>query len=183
MAAEKAPPVPPEEPQVVITEDNLTGLPFFRNLIEQMVYEWKEDQGDEAVVSLISAIQQVFRDPLISFDKAYATFSLFCTSGDTASPIGEMWRVLQMMICTELGNELEKILTDFVSLVRRIMHDSPSGPSLKLTGLYENDVAPPASDIPRALKLNISYVLLLAIRFYIRGKRLVTDPPKEEGGQ
>lgn len=173
MAAE---PQTPQAP-VIIGEETLTGLPMFRNLIEQMFAEWNNDH-EKSVVAFLDCVREIFREPLVNFDKAYDLFNSYCQNKEQANLTGDHWRVFQMMVYTELAEDREKILGEFVSMVRRIMNDSPGGKELYLRKLVSGNVQP--TDGPKSIAVGMDYVILLAIRVYIGGVRIVGAPKEEE---
>lgn len=163
----------PQPADVIIGEETLSGLPLLRHLIMTMYLEWANDQ-DPTVVQFVGALNELFRDPLINFDTAYALFNSACATKEGANVVGDHWRVFQMMVYTELDADREKVFTDFISMVCRIMGDSPGGDALHLRKLIDANVAPAHG--PKAVMANMSYVILLAVRVYIGGVRGINAP-------
>lgn len=170
--ADKAgtPPVP--EPAPVILEENLTGLPFLRNLILGLFFEWSADQGDEDVVSFMSSVKQVFLEPLVSFDKAYDLFCKHCTDHEKANKVGDHWRVFQMVVWSELDEELVTTMQKFQRMAFRVMAEAPGGEQLVPRKLREGA----SQHEPKEIKVPFDYLVLLAIRIYIGAVRPVSAP-------
>lgn len=152
----------------IIGEEVLTGLPMFRHLICTMYMEWAEDE-DPTVKSFILAVAEIFREPIVNFDKAYKLFNDQCGQGPLANFVSDHWRVFQMMVYTEMDESREKIFNDFTSMVRRIMGDSPGGAELFLRNLQNGNVAAPNG--PASITIKMDYLILLAIRVYLGGIR------------
>jgi len=138
-----------------------------------MYHEWAVDQ-DTSVVDFVASINEIFREPIVNFDKAYELFNQSCSTRDKANVVGDHWRVFQMMVYTEMDETREKIFGDFISMVKRIMGDSPGGQQLYLRKLESGNVAPTHG--PRTVGCGMDYVILLAVRVYIGGIRGVPVP-------
>lgn len=177
--ADKTPPAAPaSEPAPIIVEEQLSGLPFLRNLVTGMYYEWASDQADEGVVSFINSLKQLFLEPLVSFDKAYDLFVKHCTDSAKANIVGDHWRTFQMVIWTELDKELVSTMTEFSNMVMRVMAESPGGAELfpRKLKVAENSIPGYA---PKELKAPFDYLVLLAIRIYGSAIRIPSQPAKQ----
>lgn len=174
--ADKTPPqAPAPEPAPIIVEERLTGLPFLRNLVTGMFFEWDADKGDEGVVSFIESIRQVFFEPLVNFDKAYDLFNKHCTDEKKANIVGDHWRTFQMIIWTELDRELVSTMSEFAKMAQRVMGDAPGGKELyprKLNGTGGVSLGYEAN----GLQVPFDYLVLMAIRVYCAGIRIPSSP-------
>lgn len=170
-------PVAPEQQPMVIGEETLDGLPFFRNLILGLYSEWLNDQGDEGVVDFVSSVNQVFLEPLVNFDKAYVLFCDYCQTNERSNVVGDHWRVFLMTVYTELDSRREQIMAEFLDMVKRIMHDSPGGQNLYLRKLIQTDqhnVTPQYG--PKSITIGMDYLVLLAVRIYVGSVRIKSSP-------
>lgn len=156
---------PPPAPAPVILEENLTGLPFLRNLVTGLFFEWSRDQKDVSVVSFMNSLRQVFLEPLTGFDKAYSVFCKHCTDGAEANKVGDHWRAFQMVVWTELNTEVDTTMTAFCEMALNIMANAPGGENLVPTKLRKSDNWVSNSNA-KSNKVPFDYALLLAIRVY-----------------
>lgn len=151
--------------QVVITEENLTGLPFLRNLSMGLFRDW-EYGGVVENTALIDEIKPMFLFPVQQFDEAYDNFIKVLSVGSAINVLNDRWRVFMMAFITELGDEANETLTKFLNLAKRILHDAPGGDEIfarKLHYGFDSNL-PSLGAVP---SMKIDYVILLALRFYV----------------
>lgn len=171
----KTPPVPIPEPAPVIIEENLSGLPFLRNLVTGLFFDWDADKGDSDTVNFILSLKQVFLEPLVNFDKAYDLFIKHCTDSKQAHIVGDLWRVFQMIIWTELDKEMVSTMTAFTQMAQRVMGEAPGGNELYPRKL-KLDNSPSVGFQPHEVKTPFDYLVLLAVRIYCAGIRGPSQP-------
>jgi len=163
-----------ESPSVVITEENLTGLPFLRNLAIGMFNDW--DYSDiEETRDLMDEIKTIFLIPLVEFDKAYEEFNKKLGVGKKVNMLNDRWRVFLLSFVTELGDESNDTLRKFLDLAKRIFKDTPGGDQMFARRLFEGygSQAPALGDVP---SMHLDYVILLVLRFYVAS--ITKAPPK-----
>ncbi|MNG46974.1 hypothetical protein D3C79_48410 [compost metagenome] len=169
---------PPPAPAPVILEENLTGLPFLRNLVTGLFFEWSKDQGDPSVVSFMDSLRQIFLEPLISFDKAYDVFCKHCTEGAGSNKVGDHWRAFQMVVWTELNTEVDSTMIAFCDMTSQIMAGSPGGENLIPAKLRKSENWVSNSNA-KTSKTPFDYALLLAIRVYGASIRPESQPAQQ----
>lgn len=163
-----------ESPSVVITEENLTGLPFLRNLAIGMFNDWDFSDIDETR-DLIEEVKTIFLIPLVEFDKAYEEFNKKLSVGKKVNMLNDRWRVFLLTFVTELGEESNATLSKFLDLAKRIFRDAPGGDELFARKLFDGNgsTAPTLGSVP---SMRLDYVILLVLRFYVAS--VTKAPPR-----
>lgn len=165
-----------ESPQVVITEENLTGLPFLRNLCIGLFNDWDRSDMEETQL-LMDEIKRIFMCTLTEFDTGFDAFEKELGHSQKANVISDRWRVFLMTFITELGDEADATLTLFISLAKRLFRDATGGDQLfprKLMEGFSSTMVMPGL-VP---SMRVDYVVLLALRFYVAS---VTQAAPKDG--
>lgn len=170
-----------ESPSVVITEENLTGLPFLRNLAIGMFNDW--DFSDiEETQALMDEIKTIFLIPLVEFDKAYDNFNNNLGVGKKVNMLNDRWRVFLLAFVTELGDESNVTLSKFLDLAKRVFRDAPGGSELFARKLFDGhpSTAPTLGTLP---PMRLDYVVLLVLRFYVSSVTQAPPKPVQTAGK
>lgn len=168
----------PELPPVPVTPAE--GLSLLRDLTISLWIEWAGDPNDH-IPMFMSVIGDVLKKPLAKFDNAYESFVDQLNANTETNHMHDLWRVFQLTFFTELGIDRERILDEFILMVRRITADSPSVEVFAIEAIQKPAGNVNTGDIEwlKSIRNNLSKLLLLIIKVYVssvRMRELAKDP-------
>jgi hypothetical protein len=176
-----SPVVIPELPPVPVTPAE--GLSLLRDLVISLWVEWGADPEDY-VVQFMSILSDVVKKPLLKFDEGAGEFVKQLNAHINTNWMHDYWRIFQLTFFTELGNDRERILDEFVRMVNRVMSEATDDDKLIIKAIQPSpgNVPGVAPEWLKGVRTNLGQLVLLAVKIYVQSVRVTTIPNEGKEG-
>lgn len=177
-----SPTAAPELPPVPVTPAE--GLSLLRDLVISLWVEWGADP-EEPVEQFMSILSDIVKKPLLKFDEGAKEFVSQLNAHINTNMMHDYWRVFQLTFFTELGNDRERILDEFVLMVRRVMNEATDDTNLVIKAIQPppGNVPSPAPDWMKSVRANLGQLVLLAVKIYVQSVRVTIIADNKKDGK